>query len=103
MAAAPKSRGSSKKRYYSNYLFIKERNALRRKHRHQRAVLAEKHKRMEVARGSARRERRLDIVAFRAKQRQHRQQFTGTIKVNAPGLQMLNQYVGAVGLQEGAS
>jgi len=97
--AAPKHLGSSKTRYYANYKFVAERNKLRRKHRHELRVLRQRIRAAKVVppRGSARIARRLDIVIFRDKQRRNRETLTGTVKVNAPSLQMLNKYIGQVG------
>lgn len=72
------------------------RNKLKRKHRHERAVLAAKHKRIRVPRGTARALRRRDIVSFKAQRRAKAQQFTGTVLVNAPSLSMLNRYISEV-------
>ena len=53
-------------------------------------------KKMKVPRGTARRLRRADIVRFKSEQRAKRQVFTGTIKVNAPTLEMLNKFISKV-------
>lgn len=98
--AVAKHRGSSKTRYYANYKFIAERNKLRRKHRHELRVLRQRLKASKVIppRGSARAMRRSDIFAFHAKQRQRSQRLTGTVRVTAPSLEMLNKYIGQVGV-----
>ena len=51
-------------------------------------------KKMRVSRGTARALRRLDMVRFKRDRRERLQQASGTIKVNAPSLDMLNKYIG---------
>ena len=53
-------------------------------------------KKMRVSRGTARALRRLDMVRFKRDRRERLQQASGTIKVNAPSLDMLNKYIGHV-------
>ncbi len=54
-------------------------------------------KTMRVLRGTARALRRQNMAKFRAAQKARQQRSTGTIKVNAPSLEMLNLYIGKVG------
>lgn len=54
-------------------------------------------KQMKVPRGSARALRRKNMTIFRVAQKARRARSTGTIKVNAPSLDMLNKYIGRAG------
>lgn len=60
-------------------------------------MTTQQRKKMKVPRGSARALRRANMTAFRAAQRARKARSTGTIKVNAPSLDMLNKYIGRAG------
>jgi len=51
-------------------------------------------KTMRTPRGTARRKRRKNMERFNAERRDRLARTTGTIKVNAPSLQMLDKYIG---------
>ena len=53
-------------------------------------------KQMKTPRGTARKLRRSDMHRFQAERRARLAALTGTVKVNAPSLQMLGQYIGKV-------
>ena len=60
-------------------------------------MTTQQRKKMKVPRGSTRALRRKNMTAFRAAQKARRARPTGTIKVNAPSLNMLNKYIGRAG------
>lgn len=95
---ADKKRSKADERYYARYKAgLGAANKQRKVKRERRRIALDAAKRLRVPRGTRRAMRRRDIVKFNAERRARLQRSTGTIKVNAPSLEMLGKYIGRVG------